>query len=311
MNPRTDLAIEAAEMGQLTEKDGFLETILPGAIPVSRVKIVSERAEKLSGKPRGNYATVFFDGALSDDELFDKAIDRTAEILKEFLKGAPSVLVVGLGNAEMTADALGPLTVDRLIVSRHLKEQLPELYRQLALGELSALRPGVLGQTGIETAELIRAAVSATSPGAVMVIDALASRRVKRLCATVQISDTGITPGSGVGNHRVRIDRQWLGIPVISIGIPTVVDAATLTADALQKAKNRIDDPKTKALANTLADDEGNLLRDILGGYESNLVVTPQDIDSLVRRTAKMLSEAINKAVHNLDREQIDALSGV
>ena len=144
-----------------------------------------------------------------------------------------------------------------------------------------------------------------------MVIDALASRRVKRLCATVQISDTGITPGSGVGNHRARIDRQWLGIPVISIGIPTVVDAATLTADALQKAKHQLNDPKTKALANTLADDEGNLLRDILGGYESNLVVTPQDIDSLIRRTAKMLSEAINKAVHNLDREQIDALSGV
>ncbi len=311
MKQRTDLAIEAAEYHRLTEKDGFLETVSPGAIPVSRVRIVNENAAKLTGKPMGNYATVFFDGAFSDDELFDRAVTQTATVLEEFLKGAKSVLVIGLGNADMTADALGPMTVDRLIISRHLKEQLPEIYRQLALGELSALRPGVLGQTGIETAELIRAAADTVSPGAVIVIDALASRRVKRLCATVQISDTGITPGSGVGNHRARIDRQWLGIPVISLGVPTVVDAASLTADALQKAKNHLKNPCSKDLANTLADEDGNVLRDLLGDYENNLVVTPQDIDTLIQRTAKLLSQAINKAIHGIDREEIDALTGV
>ena len=307
MNLRTDLAIEAGELKQLGKKDGFLETVSTGAIPVSRVRIVNENAATLTGKPMGTYATVFFDGAFSDDGLFDEAVEKTAEVLREFLKNVRSVLAVGLGNAEMTADALGPRVIDRLIVSRHLKDQLPELYRELALGDLSALRPGVLGQTGIETAELIRAAAETVKPDALLVFDALASRRVKRLCATVQISDTGITPGSGVGNHRSRIDRNTLGIPVISVGIPTVVDAATLTVDALEKihatdGKSRID---------RWTEDEGDALRELLNGYENNLIVTPQDIDTLIERTAKLLSEAVNKAIHGMDRAQIDALSGV
>ena len=311
MNPRTDLAVEAAEYRQLSEKDGFLETVTTGAIPVSKVRIVNERAAALTGKPVGNYATVFFDGAFSDEELFEQAVNRTAELIREFLKDSRSVLAIGLGNAEMTADALGPKVVDRLIVSRHLKEQLPDLYRELALGELSALRPGVLGQTGIETAELIRATVDTVKPDAVLVFDALASRRVKRLCATVQISDTGITPGSGVGNHRSRIDKESLGIPVISIGVPTVVDAATLTADALEKVREEIPSHSAKYLVDSLAQDEGSRLRDLLGGYENNLVVTPQDIDALISRTAKMLSEAVNIAVHKIDRREIDVLAGV
>ncbi|MBO5222420.1 MAG: GPR endopeptidase [Clostridia bacterium] len=311
MNLRTDLAVEAGEYRQLGEADGFLETVSAGEIPVSRVRIVNENAARLTGKPMGNYATVFFNGAFSDDELFDKAVDRTAEVLREFLKGAKNVLAVGLGNAEMTADALGPKVIDRLIISRHLKDQLPELYRELALGNLSALRPGVLGQTGIETAKLIRAAADAVNPDAILVFDALASRRVKRLCATVQISDTGITPGSGVGNHRSRIDRNSMEVPVISIGVPTVVDAATLAVDALQKIQDRMGE-EGKAMASSWAEDEGQELREALGGYENNLVVTPQDIDALIERTAKLLSEATNMAVHGgLDREQIDALTGV
>ena len=308
MNQRTDLAIEAAELTRLGARDGFFETVSTGAVPVSRIRIVTEKAARLTGKPMGNYATVFFDGAFSDDALFDEAVTRTAEVLKEFLKNTRSVLAVGLGNADMTADALGPKVIDGLIVSRHLKEQLPDLYRELALNELSALRPGVLGQTGIETAELIRTASNVVSPDAIVVFDALASRRVKRLCATVQISDTGITPGSGVGNHRSRIDRQTLGIPVISVGIPTVVDAATLTVDALEKIRDQGGD---QPVAEEWIEDEGDALRELLGGYENNLVVTPQDIDALLGRAAKLLSEAVNMAVHGLDREQIDGLTGV
>ena len=140
MNQRTDLAIEAAELNRLGTEDGFHESISEGTVPVSRVRIATENAARLTGKPMGNYATVFFDGAFSDDGIFDEAIHRTAEVLKEFLKNARSVLAVGLGNADMTADALGPKVIDGLIVSRHLKEQLPELSRELALGELSALR---------------------------------------------------------------------------------------------------------------------------------------------------------------------------
>ncbi len=308
---RTDLAIERGEQHRLNEGDGFLETVLPGPIPVSKIKIVNEKAATLTGKPIGNYATVFFDGALSDDELFEKTVEQTAQLLREFLKGARTVLAVGLGNAEMTADALGPKTVDGLIVSRHMKKQLPDLYRELALGNLAALRPGVLGQTGIETAELIRAAADAVSPDAILVFDALASRRVKRLCATVQISDTGITPGSGVGNHRSRLDKSTMGIPVISVGVPTVVDAVTLTVDALEKIRPHLNDNE-QDLVDQWSDDEGQRLRETLDPYENNMIVTPQDIDALVDRTAKILSQATNLAVHSgLNREQIDALIGV
>ncbi len=311
MNVRTDLAVEMGELKQLGEKDGFLETVLTGEIPVSKVKIVNEKAAKLTGKPIGNYATVFFDGAFSDDRLFDCAVERTADILREFLKDAKSVFAIGLGNAEMTADALGPKVIDGLLVSRHLKRQLPDLYREYSLGELSALRPGVLGQTGIETAELIQSSAKTVSPDAILVFDALASRRVKRLCATVQISDTGITPGSGVGNHRTRIDKQSMGIPVISVGVPTVVDAATLTVDALEKIRDKMNEEARKS-TEEWTEDEGTRLREALGGYENNLVVTPQDIDALITRTAKLLSEATNKAIHKaLNREQLDALVGV
>lgn len=311
MNPRTDLAIEAGELKQLGETDGFLETFTAGPIPVSRVRIINENAATLTGKPQGNYATVFFNGAFSDDDLFDRAVRQTAEILKEFLKGARNVLAVGLGNAEMTADALGPKVAEGLIVSRHLKGEFPDLCADGDFGTLSALRPGVLGQTGIETAELIRSAAKTVAPDAVLIFDALASRRVKRLCATVQISDTGITPGSGVGNHRTPINRASMGIPVISVGVPTVVDAATLAVDTLQKIRDRMGE-EGRALAERWAEDEGDGLREAMGGYENNLIVTPQDIDALVARTAKLLSEATNLAVHRgLDREQIHALTGV
>lgn len=311
MSIRTDLAVEMGEWKQLGEEDGFLETVLTGRIPVSKIKIVSENASRLTGKPIGNYATVFFEGAFSDDDLFQEAVEQTARVLREFLKDAKTVLAIGLGNAEMTADALGPKVIDRLIVSRHLKDQLPQLYQELSLGELSALRPGVLGQTGIETAELIRAAAQTVSPHAIVVFDALASRRVKRLCATIQISDTGITPGSGVGNHRSRIDQSSMGIPVISVGVPTVVDAATLTADAMEKIRDKMGD-EAKKETKEWTEDEGQRLREALGGYENNLVVTPQDIDALIDRTAKLLSEAMNLSVHKgLDRAQIDALTGV
>ena len=309
MNLRTDLATEAGEWKRLGEKDGFLETLSTGAIPVSRVRIVNENAARLTGKPMGNYATVFFDGAFSDDELFDQAVNRTAEVLTDFLRGAKNVLAVGLGNAEMAADALGPNVIDRLIVSRHLKNQLPELYRELALSNLAALRPGVLGQTGIETAELIRAAAETVSPDAVIIFDALASRRVKRLCATVQISDTGITPGSGVGNHRTPVNRHTLGIPVISVGVPTVVDAATLTADALEKLQKTGRNPLPDG-GWTSGDDDR--IREALGGYENNLIVTPQDIDALIDHASKLLAFAANKAIHGgLDLEHIEALTGV
>jgi len=311
MNLRTDLALEAGELKQLGETDGFLETFSAGKIPVSRIRIINDNAAALTGKPKGNYATVFFNGAFSDDDLFDSAVARTAEVIEDFLKGARNVLAVGLGNADMTADALGPKVTEGLIVSRHLKDAFPDLYTDPAFGTLSALRPGVLGQTGIETAELIHSAAQAVDPDAILIFDALASRRVKRLCATVQISDTGITPGSGVGNHRARIDRESMGIPVISIGVPTVVDAATLTVDALHKIRDRLG-KEERALAEAWAEDEGEGLREAMGGYENNLVVTPQDIDALIARTAKLLSQATNLAVHRgLDREQIDALTGV
>lgn len=311
MKLRTDLAVETKEIYRLSEEDGFIEEITEGDIPVTTVRITKQKAAELTGKPMGRYTTIYFDGAFSDDDLFDRAIDVAAEVLRTYFGDVSSVLAVGLGNEHMTSDALGPNIVSRLIVSRHLKEGLPDLYSELALGELSVLRPGVLGQTGIESAELIRAAVKQTKPDCLLIFDALASRKADRLCATIQISDTGITPGSGVGNHRDPINRETVGVPVICVGIPTVVDAATLTVDALNQAKDTLGE-EAAHLAELWEADDGRELRRAMGGYENNLVVTPQDIDVLIKKAAKLLSQAANKAIHgNLSREEIDMLSEI
>ena len=232
-------------------------------------------------------------------------------------------MIVGLGNSELTSDAIGPQTVSGLIVTRHLKQHLPEVYSAMPLRETAAFLPGVLGHTGIESAETVKAIAKIVEPKVLIIIDALASRKVDRLCSTVQISDTGISPGSGVGNDRKEISEKTVGIPVIAIGIPTVVDATTLALDLFEEASKRIREEKsgdTKKAAeifedfDKLSNEAEQIIRKVLSSSESGageMIVTPRDIDVIVNKSARLLSLALNKALHGqLEQEEINALLG-
>ena len=190
------------------------------------------------------------------------------------------MFVGGLGNEELTVDAIGPKTVSRLTATRHLRDCDGELYRSLGCSSLSALSPGVLGKTGIETLEILRGAVETTKPDLAVIIDALAARSCDRLAATVQLSDTGIVPGSGVGNHRNAITKETLGVPVLAIGVPTVVDSATLVCDALEMAK---------------IDHFDNSLRKVLENGRS-FFVSPKEIDLFVEEICELLSRSLELA---------------
>lgn len=283
---RTDLAVEAR---QLWEESAEQTTRLEGVRAVEReregfsvtaVEVLDEEGARALGKPVGRYISVELEGLLRrEEDCFSRAMRAVAAELGELLpleKGEP-VLVVGLGNRAVTPDLLGPQAAEHILVTRHLVEGAPEFFGQYR--PVSALQPGVLASTGLESA-LVTAAVSgAAKPAAVVVIDALASRAVDRVCRTVQLSDTGVIPGSGVGNHRAAIDRETLGVPVIAIGVPTVVDGATLALDILAQAGME------------------NVAPETLGGEGSDLFVTPREIDSRVAVLAKTIGYGINLAL--------------
>jgi spore protease len=208
--------------------------------------------------------------------------------LKTLLPAEGPVLVVGLGNRAMTPDAVGPLAADSVLVTRHLISAMPKHFS--GFRPVAVFRAGVLGTTGVESAEAVRGLAAEVQPALIIAIDALASRRCGRVCRTVQLSDTGIIPGSGVGNHRWALDRETLGVPVIAIGVPTVVDSATLAADLLEEA-------------GIMEIDENKLRR----GQE-NLMVTPRDIDAQVRDLSKVVGYGINWALQDLEIEEIAAL---
>lgn len=238
----TDLACEA-EATHDGGKSGtdYTEENIRG-FRVARLAVQNETGEHTTGKRRGRYITVFTDlicdiGEDRFDELSALVADEIDALAKTALGKKPScVLVAGLGNREITADSIGPRTVDRLTVTRHIEQHDKALFDRFCKVPLCAVAPGVLGQTGIETAEMIRGVCDHASPDLVIAIDALAARSTARLGATVQISDSGIFPGSGIGNRRSEISRDTLGIPVIAVGVPTVVNSATLVYDALQNA---------------------------------------------------------------------------
>ena len=274
---RTDLAWESHRMWQ----EGAGETTqLPGVrarecrrrgFPVTRVEILDEAGAKALGKPEGTYTSVDLRPYFSDRSgQFAPAVEVLAEELRPLLPAAGCVLVAGLGNAAMTPDAVGPLAVGHLLVTRHLAEQLPQLRA------VAAAAAGVLGTTGLESAEWVQGLARQIGPAAVVVIDALAARSVERLCGAVQVADTGIVPGSGVGNARVALNRETLGVPVVSVGVPTVVDAVTLALDLMG---------------------EGAPLPEGLRDRGGALFVTPKDVDAQVRDVAKVVGYAINLAL--------------
>lgn len=277
---RTDLALEARALCQdAVALSGVIsqETVRDG-FPVTTVEVTTQAGAQAIGKPVGRYVTLELDPLLRrQPDAFKRAAGCLATELRSFLPDGPA-LVVGLGNRAITPDLLGPLTLDHLLVTRHLVTAAGEYFGDYR--PVAALAPGVLSATGMESAEITAAVSSALHPACVVVVDALASRGLARLCRTVQLSDAGISPGSGVGNHRRALDRDSLGIPVLSVGVPTVVDAATLACDLLEEAGQEVREP------------------DSLAGLGGDLFVTPREIDAQVASLSKLLGYSLSMALN-------------
>ena len=292
---RTDLAMEARELwqesaGEMTALSGVeARDECRDGIPVNTVRILDQEGERALGKPRGTYVTLTVEGlAARREDIFRRAVRAVAGALWELGRELPHrglILVVGLGNRDITPDAVGPKVHDQMLVTRHLLRQMPEQFG--GLRPVASVAAEVLGTTGVESGELVRAVCDAIRPAGVVAVDALASRSLKRLCSTIQLSDTGITPGSGVGNHRMGLNRESLGVPVLAVGVPTVVDGATLAADLLGAEEL----PRLEA------------------GRE--LLVTPKDIDSQVSDLARVIGYGINLALQpELTLEELELLLG-
>lgn len=292
---RTDLALEARELWQesaqrTTRLSGVKATkTKQEGYPVTRVDILDNRGEEALGKPQGSYLTIDLTSFWQrKTDFFERAVRAVGSQLKGLLPAEGPVLIIGLGNAAMTPDAVGPLAADSVLITRHLIAAMPRHFA--GFRPVAVFRTGVLGTTGVESAEAVRGLAEEIKPALVIAIDALASRRVGRVCTTIQLSDTGIIPGSGVGNHRAALNRETLGVPVLAVGIPTVVDAATLAADLLEESGVENIDPES-----------------LRGGGQS-LMVTTQDIDRQVRDLSKVVGYGINWALQDLEIEEMNAL---
>jgi len=278
LSRRTDLAMEERELwqqsaGTTTELPGVRarETSSKG-ITTTVVEILDDRGSKTLHKPRGNYVTLELEeGVLRSPDGFERAAARLGKMLGKMLPPG-QVLVVGLGNSAVTPDAIGPRALDHLLVTRHMGDLLP------SLRSVSAIAPGVLGTTGLESVEVVRGLVERAGPSCVIVVDALASRSPERVCSTIQLTDTGIVPGSGVGNSRAAFNEETLGVPVRAVGVPTVVEAATFLHDALEEhgvtpvGKQKLE--------------------------EKAMILTPRDIDARVARISRLLGYGISMALH-------------
>ncbi len=264
MIPRTDLAIESCEINP-HKKDIQKNEYNDGDIKVTEINILTDTAAESVGKRRGRYVTIEMQKTMNNSTE-ENAHTVLCRELSRLIPENGGVMVIGLGNDKITADALGPETADRIFATRHISAELAKSIGLDGLRSVSVLSPGVLGQTGIESHEIIKSAAERISPSCVIAVDALAARDLERLGCTVQLSDTGITPGSGVGNSRREISRETLGVPVISVGVPTVVDAATLVYELTGK-------------------------EDVSG---NGMVVTQREIDSLTERASKLIGHAIN-----------------
>lgn len=314
---RTDLALETAEClaegargGIEVENEDFGDKI-----KVSTVKITDKQGEAQTGKAMGTYIT------LESPYMKENEVAKHEEIIK-ILSGKLSellkidrdsvILVVGLGNWNVTPDALGPKVVSRVLVTRHIASEVPEDIDE-NVRSVAAVSPGVMGITGIETGEIIMGIAEKIKPDAVIAIDALAARKASRINSTIQIADTGVCPGSGVGNRRMELSRKTLGVPVIAVGVPTVVDAATLVSDTLDTILEELIEQSTKStalyqlLAGMTGDDKYDLICSILNPYENNLFVTPKEVDAVIDRLSGIIANALNIALHpGISKEDIN-----
>ena len=278
---RTDLAVEAIEnhktaatLPHVRQSDRMLE-----GFAVHEVRILSEDAAREIGKPQGRYLTLELDALIRrEEDAFPRACKALSTLLRELLPRPNDgpVLIAGLGNRMITPDAIGPQTADHVIATRHLVAQSPAIFADWR--PVSALAPGVLGQTGVETGEVICGVLDRVRPAAVIAVDALAAGRLSRLLRTVQLADTGITPGAGVGNARAALNKETLGVPVIAVGVPTVVDGATLA----HEISSQLGQPDCEAL-----DD-----------LSQPVMITTRDIDREVADISRMIGYAVNRALH-------------
>lgn len=306
---RTDLAVEMRDAYKTAK-----QTDAPGVsseedeideVKIIRVKIETEEGAEHIGKPIGNYITLDAPKIKQNDPDTNEKIYKVLAKELRALTGTDikqSVLVVGLGNQNVTPDALGPKVVENVEVTRHILEYAPDILNR-PVRSISAIAPGVLGTTGMETSEVIRGVVDKIRPDFVIAIDALASRKLERISTTIQIADTGINPGSGIGNKRTAISKETLGVPVIAIGVPTVVDAATMANDTIDlmlknmdknTSQNTNDYDRIKPMQQ---EEKYGLIKEVLDPYVGDLVVTPKEIDEIIDSVSDVVSQGINYAL--------------
>lgn len=322
VNIYTDLALEIAETlckNDAEQKiDGVKLTVaddFDGQVKVTWVEIYNENGAEQMGRAVGNYVTV-------ESELIkENDIDAHEEIIKILseklikltnIDENSSILIIGLGNRFVTPDSLGPKVISKVLVTRHIVSELPKQIDR-SVRPVSAISPGVMGITGIETAEIVKGLVERVKPDLVIAIDALAARRTNRINATIQISDTGVSPGAGMGNKRMELNEQTLGVPVIAIGVPTVVDAATLVNDTMDLMLSDMIEqlPEGFDFYNMLIELEEQekycLVKKILDPYVGNMFVTPKEVDEVMNRLSNIIANALNIALHpGIDKEDIN-----
>ena len=308
-NIHTDLALEEKERFEsdhvevqgVTVEETYDEE---REIRITKVKIETEKGARTMGKPVGTYITMEAPNmAVADEEYHREISEELAKYIKELIKIKKedyAVLVVGLGNRQVTPDALGPHVADNLAVTRHIVKECGKY----AMGEetahmTSAIVPGVMAQTGMETLEIVKGIVGEAKPDLVIAVDALAARNSKRLNRTIQIADTGINPGSGVGNHRNGINKDTIGVPVIAIGVPTVVDAATIVNDTMENLIAALETSETlKGVGVVLqgynATEKYELIKKLISPHLNGMFVTPKDIDETIRQIGYTISEGLN-----------------
>ena len=284
MQLRTDLALEEREIAPKEELSGVdYSTTNEEGLDITKIVIKSDSASRTLHKDKGTYITVDLPPLTDNFSHTDKRVQSISKYIRSLLPVNGTVLVVGLGNTEITPDALGPKSAFQTLATRHITGELARSTGLDRLRSVAVLVTGVTGQTGIETEEYILSIVKRIKPTAIIAIDALASMSVNRLGKTLQISDTGISPGAGVGNNRTKINSETMGIPVIAIGIPTVVDATTLAFDLL-----KIDDEaQTQEILRNLTPDG------------RQMIVTPREVDLMIERGAKIISMSVNIALQS------------
>ncbi|MGN0537447.1 MAG: GPR endopeptidase [Acutalibacteraceae bacterium] len=293
MELRTDLALEVKEQTN-TQTDGLhLKTNYTHGLKVTTMDIATETAAQKMRKPLGTYITIEHMPLTDSIQDAKEQTDVLAQELRRFLPAEGSVLVVGLGNSNITPDALGVRSADHVLATRHISGEIARSSGLDQLRPVSVIAPGVLGQTGIESAEMVASVVKSIRPAAVIVIDSLASCSLSRLGCTIQITDTGIAPGAGVQNSRRPISPKGLNVPVIAIGVPTVVEARTLVMDILEQ------------------DGINAMALDKVFPHDAHMIVTPSEIDLLIERAAAIIGMAVNIALHHkLSSDDLRLLCG-